>query len=73
MAGDPLAGGGFAVVNGLRVDDDGHNAAGSPTPEATCFRSPPAGRFTCATLSVPWWTSSSTAACSAGFRTTTGN
>ncbi len=33
MAGDPLNGGGFAIVNGLRFDDDGKaRAAGLPYP-----------------------------------------
>ena len=74
MAGDPLAGGGFAIVNGLRMRTTAaFPRLRSPIRAATCSRWLPAARFMCGTRNAPLWMNSSTAACSAAFRTTTGN
>ena len=62
MAGDPLAGGGFVVVNGVRFEDDGRiTELETPYPAATCSRSPPEERSTCAIRAASSTTASSMA------------
>jgi len=65
MAGDPLNGGGFVILNGVEFDGA---AAWRPwrrrTPAPTCSRSPAAGPSTSA-IRASWWSrASSMAACS---------
>ena len=56
MAGDPLAGGGFVILNGVEFDGRRrHGPAGVvPTRAATCSRWPAGGRSTCATRTARW-------------------
>ncbi len=75
MAGDPHAGGGFAIVNGLRLRPA--RPAGRRWSclirAATCFRWPPAGRSTSAIRTARWSTSNSTAGPTGRCRPPTGD
>ena len=66
MAGDPLAGGGFVILNGIEFDADGGIVPSgvAPTRAATCSRWPAAAPSTSATRTTRWWRASSTAGCS---------